>query len=186
MDINISQFKNSFFDYLRPNHYRVDFKKPGSLSFFNDSLSFSVSENLSAFCKSTSFPFFTFDTASIMLNNKSNTVINKIDYDPVSFTLNVDNHKEVLKFILDWKKTIINDKYQFAYKDEYKLDIDIVLLDTNFLQETAKCTLMDAILVNAEPIALSYESKDSISEISISVNFDHIEYDLKNFYGGSF
>jgi len=160
---------NYVFDFFRPNHYMVVFKPSNSITF---------SKNLGVFCKSVTFPFFTFDTSSILLNNKNNTMINKIDYDPVSFTFNVDDKKEVLNFIIDWKKLIINDKYQFGYKDDYKIDIDIILLDNHTLEEISKCTLIDAILLNVDGIAMSYETKDSISEITLSVGYDDIKYEI--------
>jgi hypothetical protein len=112
------------------------------------------------------------------LNNKNHTIINSIDYDPVSFTFNVDDKKDVLNFILDWKKLIINDNYQFGYKDEYKIDIDIILLDNHTLEESSKCTLIGAILLNVDGIAMSYDTKDSISEITLSVGYDDIKYEI--------
>lgn len=165
--------KNHFLDYQRPNYYRVDFKAPFKFSLKN--LSNIFSGGLSAICKSTSFPFFTFNTEDVFLNNKKNTVINKIDFDPVSFTFNVDAGKEILNFIFNWKDSIMNDKYQFGYKDDYTMDIDINLLTVN-KNPYMTCTLKDAILLNVDPIALSYESKDTISEVTISVGYDDVEY----------
>jgi len=162
--MDIEFFKSQFSDFLRPNRYRVFFR-----TF--------VDESISAICKNVTFPFYTFNTLTGTINNKSNTVINKIDYDPVSFTFYIDKEKRILKFINKWKERIIDEYYRFGYKDDYKIDIDIEMLHLDD-EVVASCTLKEAFLINVDPIDLSYDSKDVLSEITISVNYDDIKYNI--------
>lgn len=165
--MDIEKFKSSFTDLLRPNRYKVIFHTP--FAEFDEGLGF--------ICKNTSFPFYTFNTIKTFFNNRDNFVINKVDYDPVSFTFMVDKNKKILSFVNKWKEQIIDENYLYGYKDDYKAEIEIILLHLND-EEIASCKLKNCILVNANPIDLSYETKDAISEITISIQYDDVEYKI--------
>lgn len=197
--MNLSNIKKFFggSDFLRPNRYEVIFHS--SYSKFNklidnkygklgETLFNKYTNNLgrtirSVFdtdigrhCKSVSFPFYTFNTIDSFINNKTMNVINKIDYDPVSFTFLLDAEKKILDFLLSWKSLIIDQKYRYGYRDDYRTDIEIIMHHLHD-SEVISCKLKNAFLINIDPIELGTELRDQISEITFSVQYDDIEYD---------
>lgn len=180
-------------DFLRPNRFKVifhsNFAKSNSVRGQIEKLSESdigskivsgaeklFGSDIGRFCESVSFPFQTFNTLTNFINNKKNNIIESVDYDPVEIVFRVDVGNEVLNFIQGWKNAIIDSKQRFGYKDDYKADIEIILLHLHSA-EVAKVVLVDAILVNVSPIELSLDSRDEISKVSLSVAFDSIQSD---------
>jgi len=189
-------------DFLRPNRFKVlfhtNFAKSNTVRGQIEKVSESdigskvvsgaetlFGSDIGRFCESVSFPFYTFNTLTSFVNNKKNNIVESIDYDPVSFTFRVDVGQEILNFIQSWKNAIIDSNQKIGYKDDYKADIEIFLLHL-YGEEVTSCTLKNAFLVNVNPIELSLDSRDEISKVSISVNFDSIDYsgdifDLRSF-----
>lgn len=195
--MNLDALKGFFLgdDFLRPNKFKVlfhsNFAKPDTVrgqiekhtqTGIGKSIRYGAEKlfgsDIGRFCESVSFPFQTFNTLTSFVNNKKNNVIESVDYDPVSFTFRVDVGNEVLNFIQGWKNAIIDGKQRFGYKDDYKADIEIILLHLHSA-EVAKVVLLDAILVNTDSIELSLDSRDEISKVSFSVQFDSILSDEK-------
>lgn len=193
--MNLDALKGIFLgdDFLRPNRFKVlfhtNFAKSNTIRGKIEKYSSSdigkeirggaeklFGSDIGRFCESVSFPFQTFNTLTSFVNNKKNNIIESIDYDPVSFTFRVDTGNEVLNFIQGWKNAIIDNKQRFGYKDDYKADIEIILLHLHNA-EVAKVVLLDAVLVNVSPIELSLDSRDEISKVSLSVAFDSIQSD---------
>ena len=196
MDLSLIKRFFSGSDFLRPNRYRVEFhtkfsKPTDTDSKITESMSkvqeiySSFTNEMSLLCKSVSFPFYTFNTIDSFVNNKNNSVIEKIDFDPVTFTFYVDAEKKILNFIRDWKNVIIDENFRYGYKDDYVTDITITMLHLHD-SETASCTLINAFLVNVDSIELSADSRDSISEVSFSVQYDSIDYNTNIYDPRSF
>lgn len=192
--MNLNILKRGFLglDFLRPNRFKVifhsNFSKPDSAKGILEKFErtkigktiktgtdFLFGSDIGFFCESVSFPFFTLNTLSNPINNLKQNIIESIDYDPVEFVFRVDSNNLIFSFIQNWKEVILNPENQIGYKDDYKCDIEIFLLHMHGA-EIASCTLIDSILVNANPIELSLDSKDEISKVSISVQFDDVIY----------
>lgn len=198
MDISYIQRFFGGSDFLRPNRYEVIFytyfsemdkgidkgtdfvsEKLGKFGKYIDTKKIAKSifnKDLGKLCKSTSFPFQTFNTIDSFVNNKNNSVINKIDYDPVSFTFWVDADKVILNFLTIWKNAIIDQKFRYGYKDNYMADIEIIMHHLDNI-EIMSCRLKNAFLVNIDSIELGTEMRNVISEVTFSVQYDSIEYE---------
>lgn len=171
--MDISKFKSSFTNFLRPNLYRVefDFKKFNASSYAN-------METISMLCKDAAFPFFTFNLAETHYNGRKHFSAQEIDYDPVNLVFMVDSDGNVLNFLTAWAKEIVDTNYNYGFRDDYIATITISILDQtpSDLIQKATVKLYNAFIVNVDEISLGYDNTNQISEISVSFNFDYAEY----------
>lgn len=168
MPTNLSQLSAKFTDFLRPNLYAVYIFPKSNFANYTDL-------GLALLCNEAAFPFFTLITTDVFYNNHENSVVNKIDFDPVSFSFFVDKFNKTLKFFDDWRKIMIDENYMIGFYDDYISQIDIELIDRAG-NTAAIASLMDAYPINIEAINLSYGENDTIINLQTSFKFKHIEY----------
>ena len=122
--MDISKFKSSFTNFLRPNLYRVefDFKK------FNPS-KYADMEKVSMLCKDAAFPFFTFNLTESFYNGKKHFTAQEIDFDPVNLVFMVDSDGNVLNFLTAWKNQIVDANHNYGFRDDYIATVTISMLD---------------------------------------------------------
>jgi len=165
----LDKFTSKFTDFLRPNLFAVYIYPKAK--FENNY----TEEGINLLCHEASIPFHTFTTVDVFYNNKTHSTINKIDYDPISFTFYVDKFNKVLNFFDEWKKQIINENFQFGFYDDYISQIYIHVFDK--LGEIAVSTVIEeAYPVNINPITLSYGENDVIMNLQTSFKFKEIKH----------
>lgn len=170
MAFKINDLTSKFSDFLRPNLYAVYIFPKSNFADYED-------YGIGLLCNQASFPFYTFTTVNAWYNNKQNYLINKIDYDPITFSFFVDKFNKTLKFFDLWRKQIIDDDHKIGFYDDYISFIDIEIIDGNG-ETAAIATLENAFPINIESIPLSYDANDQIINMSVSFQFNNIIYDF--------
>jgi hypothetical protein len=167
----LEDLKTKFSDFLRPNIY-VIYITPNKPFYQQDT------NLIGILCHEATFPFYTFTTNSFFYNNVEAHVLNKIDYDPATFTFYVDKDNVILGFFDAWFKQMINEDHQYGYYDDYISTVQIEMYDRRF-QLAAKATLIDAFPINLESMNLAYNQNDTITNLQVSFQFKQIEYTFK-------
>lgn len=166
--MNISDLTSNFTDFLRPNLY---------LTYIMPKKRFADFENLGLICNEATFPYHTFNTTDTFYNNRNYSFVNKIDYDPATFSFFVDKFNKTFKFFDAWNKQIIDENFMLGFYDDYVAQIDIELID-RLGDVAAIATLIDAFPVNINSIALSYGENDSVMNMQVSFKFREISYEF--------
>ena len=161
--LSINEFVNTITDFARPNLFQVNF---GGIR-----LSPGGTEHLSAMCKSVQIPGITFIEGKYMLNGFNRKMSIGADFDPITLTFLVDSEGKTIKILREWSNKIFGENGTFGFKEDYQTDISISLLDRAG-KVYGDIVLINAYPTNIDPVELSYESSDSILEISVSFNFD--------------
>lgn len=165
----IEDLKANFSDFNRPNLYGVYISPKAN--FYNQG-----DRNLiGMLAHEATYPGFTFTTEGFWSNNVQTQFINKIDYDPITFSFYIDRDNNILKFFDAWKKQILDEYYRLRFYDEYISTIEIELMDRQ-LNTTAIATIIDAFPVNIEPIQLAYSQNDTVMSITVSFQFKKVDY----------
>lgn len=163
----LENLKASFSDFLRPNYYGVTFS--GNL-FGEQAFGFLTS--------AATFPFQTYNTASVFYNNLPRHFVNSIDYDPITFTFLVDDGLKILRFFDSWRKLIMNDGTRtYNYKEEYSGNIEVELLNRKQFWR-ARIKILDAYPVNVENIALGADTNDQLMTLNVSFRYDDVQYEF--------
>lgn len=166
----IDDFKSEFSDFLRPNLYAI-YISP-RVNFTNQD-----KNRIGMLCHEASFPFHTFTTNSYRYNNLETHFVNKIDYDPITFTFYVDRDNILLDFFDKWRKQIIDDSHRLNYFDNYTAQIEIEIFDRQ-LNTAGMATLSDAFPVNIGSIPLAYAQNDALMTMQVSFQIRKIDYDF--------
>jgi hypothetical protein len=164
----IEKFKSAFTDILRPNLYKVHIDTPSGIDF---------TEDLQNMVVEASFPFFTFNTTNSFYNNKENSIVNKIDFDPITLTFLVDSDKKVLQFFNGWKNLIIDEHHRYGYKDDYKGNIEVTLIERTG-NENASALMLNAFPININAFDLSANTNDDFLRLPVSFMYDDITYNI--------
>jgi len=170
MSFALTQFaKASLTDVMRTNKYFVEFEP---INF----ISKSKPEYGSYLITSATFPFFTFNTTEMPYGAFKESVVNGIDYDPVTFSIISDMNGKMMKFLIDLSNEIIDPKTGlFNFKDEYTLNISISIT-TRYDVKVADVDLIDAYLINIDPISLGYGQKDEMVLLNPSFKYKKANY----------
>jgi len=170
MASKIDELTSSFSDFLRPNLYAV--------YIFPKSITTGTGKNvIGMLCHEAVFPFHTFTTNSYWYNNKETSFINKIDYDPATFTFYVDRDNVLFDFFNKWNKNIYNEDHQFGFYDDYISTIEIEIFDRR-MQTSAIATLVDAYPINFQSLDLGYSQNDAVMTFQVSFQFKEVLYNF--------
>ncbi|WP_298752183.1 hypothetical protein [uncultured Arcobacter sp.] len=165
---SIDEMVSNITGYLRPNLFTIDIVPPTAISgLYNRKISLNGN--------ATTFPFATFSEGKFYYNNLDHKFATEKDYDPVSMTFYVDNDSDVLDFFIAWQSLIIGNHHLVSYKRNYVGTGIITLVDeSKRFKKSAK--LINMYPTNINGLDLAYSSNNSILELSMSMNFDDVEY----------
>lgn len=158
----IENFKNYFKDFARANLFEVLFFTEYDNQFLQKA------------CKSVDVPGITFRDSSV----DGIKHINGYDLDSINMTFNLDSEGKILEMLTKWSEKIFDRKTKtFGFKDDYARPIIIRLMQRSGLT-FANILIEDAYPLNISPISMSWDSTDTITEISVSMNFDMFTIDF--------
>ena len=173
--------KTSINDFI--SHFNTDFARSNLFHVTISEVNLNTPaalEHLKMSCKGVQVPGITFIEGKYILNGFNKKSVIGADLDPITLTFLVDGMGKTLQIFEEWSNKILNKKTgKFGFKENYECDIDIDLLDragNNF----AIFTLLRAYPTNIDVVDLSWESADTIMEITVSFNFDKM---LSSFNG---
>lgn len=188
--MDIEKFKSSFSDIMRPNKFKVEFQTPFNLGLDNSEM-----QQITYLCKSASFPFGTIEKSESYYNGLKHGLASGIDFDPVSLVLYSDTDQKVMTFLSNWYKKISPNKKGsntgmkshglFEYPSNYYGTIHISLIhkdnsgaSIDGFKILKSVKLIDAYPTNIDSIPLSYDSNDQVMEMTVSFEFNNLEYSL--------
>ena len=170
--MDIETFKAQFSDLLRPNRFKVEIIPPSELKKkqkITDTL-------LSCMAQETSFPFGKIVEKKKTRYGKTDTLITNWDYDPVNVTFLLESKGFLLEFLKAWKDITIDSDYRLSYYSEYVGEVVIYMLDVAE-NEVYSARLKNAYPVQVAEIPLSMESDNSVSKVTVTFTYNHIEND---------
>jgi hypothetical protein len=187
--MNIPQFIDSFSDLVRANRFRVQFsheiKIGGSASSavtsgdptkaIGTTLTPVMANKL---CKATSFPFWTYSVSEMNYNSRAYKFPTKHDLDSVSFSFYMDTDYQVLQYFTYWMAEIrVPGEDYYTYKKNYCDTIRITSLDASYNTPIATAILKNAYPTNINTIDYSFDSRDTLTELTVAFNFDDVTYE---------
>jgi hypothetical protein len=154
---------------VSPNIFQVEFTVNG----LGDELN-----KIPYLCHTSSIPFPTFSEGKIFYNNRDHKIATKEDYDPITMSFYIDVHSSVPKLLKDWMDLIIDPTTkQMGYRKDYVGSADITLYDS-WLMKKIHIKIHELWPININALELSWNTKDTISEIPVDFNYDYIEYEM--------
>ena len=166
--MEIFQFIGIVQGLIAPNRFKVQFTVPG--------IGFELLK-IPFLCHTSGIPYPTFSEGKTFYNNYDHKYATKEDYDPITMTFYLDVGNNVLEFLERWKNLIINENKQLGFKKDYAGEAHVILYDGYLIKK------IDAVIHNIYPtninqLELSWNTKDTIAEISVDFNYDRIVYNL--------
>lgn len=169
--LSINEFVTKFnYGFSRLNLFRATFVGGNGLT--DTGINGDVSL-LSYACKSAQLPGVTFTEGKYSVKSLSRKFVTGIDYDPLAFTFLVDGNARILKLFEQWSAHIYSNG-SFGFKDEYKCQIIIDLLDRKG-EIVHQVKIIDAYPTNLAAIDLAWDSSDALTELSVSFNYLRFE-----------
>lgn len=167
MPSRINTFVDKFSGgFIHPNLFRVKV-----------AAGFLKTDLLNLSCKTAKIPGVTFTEGKYSVDGKYRKFVTGADYDPIDFVFIVDaggaEGSEVINAFDTWGAKIFNGK-EFGYKNEYKADIDVEILNRAG-EVIYAVTIKDCYPTVITSFELSYETSDSIMEYTISFNYTEVE-----------
>lgn len=166
---SINDYLSKFLsDDLHTNNlFRVNFLNlPGDVARFSEYLTYA--------CKAIELPGLTVIEGKYFFKGHHRKFGINYDIDPINATFRIDGKCDIAGAINAWKNLIVSPDGYIGYKDDYKCDIEIMLLNKN-AQENYKIKVFEAYPTNISALSLDWDSSDSVSEITIAFNFDSYE-----------
>lgn len=165
----LSTFIATIRDFARPNLFKVELENLEDKGFGPDMI-----RNMSFLCKSSTILFPTFTEGTFSVNNLNVKTAVGEDKDPITLTFMVDSNAQTLEFFDKWRSLILDPTTKtFGYKSQYAATVSIGL----FNRRADTPSIYTIKYINAYPTAISglelgWEQKDTISEITVTFNYD--------------
>ena len=167
--------KTSINDFV--SHFTTDFARSNLFHVSIDGVSLGVPnafEHLFMSCKGVQVPGITYVEGKYMFQGFNRKIAIGADYDPVTLTFFIDGAGKTLEIFDEWSNKIFNKQTgKFGFKENYQSQISILMV--NRMGEIYDTVLLiNAYPTNIETVDLSWESSDTLMELSVSFNFDRV------------
>lgn len=169
MAFNVSSFKSSMDDFLRPFTYVVVVSPPGATT------------DLILRTESISLPGVSFAEIDVYKpygNGLAISIPHTATVQEISCTHTIDDKGEVLQTFYNWANQTVNlngqDKFSAYYYNDYTVDMTILVFDLKG-SIVKRYQLKRAYVASYDQVQMSWESGSEIAKLSVNYKFESFE-----------
>ncbi|MFK5882911.1 MAG: phage tail protein [Candidatus Izemoplasma sp.] len=160
MPINIQAFKGSFNDLHRANKFEVLIPGVTGSEFH---------------CKAAQIPSETMGVINVPFNGRQTKIAGDRTYEPWTVTFMLTDDLQARADLYDWLRSINDAESNVSGPpSSYRRDITVTALNQSGAPAGKVWNLVDGWPSNVSAIELSFDSQDTISELPVTFEFDHM------------